>query len=422
MRSNDVRRMVFVATAVAMLVALPGAAWADCSWTVRGKIEVRESVTDPAGTQHDRGLKSVQVKVSAATVGRVYNSWGTVYTNSSGEFSISKSKNCSQRHFKVQVKFDHSDLAVKNPSGDEWHVVYETSSKRSSGTLNIGDRTFRDGSGTSDLTEEDSYRRALAWYVVKKVIDRLQSEDSYFDFPGQVHVRYPAAVISNTSYANGIDRSAYIDPTNIGGDRDFIEVCVHEVMHLWNYDHNHGMSNWLAAVWGDSSTHGFQEDPNIAFHEGFAEFAMEELMTEIWGWPKTAYWDRDDMDSRGLTSLSMIEQNDDAVQHALHLLTTEDIYPSDTILRDCPSDPNLTLWDILSVFEAAPGAGYPDEWEVGDADSGLIDFFDRVEDILPNFDQTDEDVYLDIIDPNSTGEPEDACTDRTLVRGPLLPF
>ena len=50
-------------------------------------------------------------------------------------------------------------------------------------------------------------------------------------------------------------------------------TLVHEVMHLWNYQHNAGVSNWLGAVWGDSDTAGHQEQPNIAFHEGFAEYA-----------------------------------------------------------------------------------------------------------------------------------------------------
>lgn len=57
------------------------------------------------------------------------------------------------------------------------------------------------------------------------------------------------------------------------------------MMHLWNYDHNTGTANWLAAVAcpPDLSTHGKAEQRPIAFQEAFAKYAEQALLHELWG-------------------------------------------------------------------------------------------------------------------------------------------
>lgn len=406
----------FLLVATAMLLATlttAQQALADCTWTVSGKVQVRESETDPDRVQRDRGLKSIQIKVSGATVGRVYGSWGTVRTNSSGEFTMVRTKSCANRHLKVQARLQHSELKVKDPTGGEWIELYETTTKRSAGTLDIGTKRFTDGSGTTDLNSNDAFRRALAWYATKKVIDRFQEEDSYFDFKDTITIKYPAAVISNVSYANGIERTAFVDPSPSWTNRDFLEVTLHEVMHLWNYDHNYGMTNWLAAVWGDSNTHGFQENPNVAFHEGFAEYAMEDILHEIWGWTKKTPRSRTSLEFLSLDSLAILERNDEGVRNALHMLTSKSLYPTDTRFLECRASPNITFWELLSVFEESPADGYSTEWQVGQSDSGLLDFYDRSEAILDHFTDDDKDLYLDLLDVEGTMEASDACSPRT---------
>jgi hypothetical protein len=184
-------------------------------------------------------------------------------------------------------------------------------------------------------------------------------------------------------------------------------------MHLWNYDHNSGMTNWLAAILGDSSTHSFQENPNVAYHEGFAEYAMEDIFHEIWGWDKIDFMSRTDLDSAGLTSPSILEGNDDGVRAALHLLTAKNLYPSSTFMKTCRNSPNITFWDVLSVFEESPSDGYSTEWPVGSSSVGVLDFFERSADILNHFTDDDLELYLDLLDADGTGDENDACSART---------
>jgi hypothetical protein len=50
-------------------------------------------------------------------------------------------------------------------------------------------------------------------------------------------------VVSGIAYANGITRCAYIHSGWWN-----VQTVLHEVVHLWNYDHNPGTANWFGAV------------------------------------------------------------------------------------------------------------------------------------------------------------------------------
>jgi hypothetical protein len=438
------RNFMTLAFCLSGIVLATESANASCRWTVKGKVQVRENITDPTGVTRDRGLKSIEVKVSGATVGRVYKSWGTVRTDADGNFSITKTKSCSRRHLKVQIRLQHSELKVKKgdlaDASSDWIEIHETGSRRNPGTLDIGTDRFTDGPTSIDrrdlagitffvsteFNDRDNFRRALAWYVTKKVIDTFQAKGPSFDFKDRITVKFPAWVASNTSYANGIERTAFIDPTHIvdaAGNFDtdeYIQTVVHEVMHLWDYDHNFGTSNWLNAVFG--TTHNFQEQPYIAFHEGFAKYAQEDIFYEIWGWRKEHFVSRSALTAselgprslgQVLEDLSMVERNDIAVARALHLLTAQDIYPSSggkfDLFTTCRSSPNVTFWDVLKVFEASPSDGFTTAWPVGNRRTGLLAFYDRAAGILDHFTEEDKDLYLDLIDPSGTGNVNDAC-------------
>ncbi len=72
----------------------------------------------------------------------------------------------------------------------------------------------------------------------------------------------------------------------------------------------------------DFSTHSLQEDPNIAFHEGFGEFAGIEALADLWparfrprAWSRT-HWDR-------FETLGQVQRYDRAVTSALRYFTQE---------------------------------------------------------------------------------------------------
>ena len=100
---------------------------------------------------------------------------------------------------------------------------------------------------------------------------------------------YPAHVITGTSYANGLTRMIYLHQGQPDDDWQ-PDTVLHEFMHLWNYDHNHGTINWLGAVCSlrgehpiDLTTHNTQENPNVAFAEGCSELGVERAAARVVG-------------------------------------------------------------------------------------------------------------------------------------------
>ena len=392
-----------------------------CTWRVKGRLMVRENAT--TGDFRDRPLAGMDVRIYGSLLNNGgFGIWGTVRTNSQGYYSLAKRKSCSRRKLRVRARFRGHELTINEPGASDWMRIYESTSTRRSGTLDLGSRKFSLTSYGA-LRDWGNIQRATFWYTLKTVMDRMKSENSWFAFDRTVRVRYPAWTTNGKSWADGISSTAYIAT----GDGE-IETVLHEVMHLWNYQHNYGTTNWLRAVLGDGSTHGLQEEPNVAFHEGFAAWAQEELRHEIWGNGKPRPVTRWHLGQRELASLSRLERNGAGVRWGLRLLTTPSIYRyvfgtrhSDrygTVVdrvaypEGCPSAPQVDFWDVLYVFKANPNRGWSRDWEVQDRDYGLRRFYRRARDILPRFRTGDYDLYLDLLDASQSREPRDRCSGR----------
>lgn len=414
---------------------------AQVTWVISGKIQVEEG--DVTDVLTKRPLEDVEVEVLASNFGK-YASWGAVRTNSEGEFMLREEKDESKRKIKVKVRFASGQLEVNTGALADLEdfispgiEIFEHSNEVEGPRINIGTRTFASGA-SGELGDLQNRRRATAWYVWKTLIDTFISKDSYFAFNGKIKIVYPANVVSGKSYANGVTRSAYIHEKEPWS----IETVIHEGMHLWNYDHNHGTANWFGAVFcpPDLNTHGQAERRPIAFHEGFAKFAAQELLHEIWGdeegsrrtkpQPFTRYALLHDLH---LDTVDEVELNDKGVFRSLCVLTARALYDrkwgdkntpiSDdqqpvrvpNALLDCPENPRVTIWDVLKVFQANADEGYATEWQVGNNDYGVRRFFERAADVLPNLDDRTKDLMLSLIDPNSTEEPQSRCTKKVLV-------
>jgi hypothetical protein len=417
---------------------------AQVTWVISGRINVEENEVNGSGQTMIRPLANAEVEVLASNFGK-YASWGTVRTDSDGDFTLRNEKDRSKRKIKVKVRFADSELEINtgalanaadflSPAIE----VFEHANEVEGPNINIGTRTFRAG-GPGELGDRDNRRRAIAWYVGKRLINTLEDKDPYFAFKSKVKIIYPANVVSGQCYANGLTRSVYIHSTN-SKDLWNVQVVLHELMHLWNYDHNHGTANWFGAVFcpPDFNTHAQAERRPIAFHEGFAEFAAWELLRELWGdepdsgrarqLPYTRYALVHDLH---LDTIDEVEQNDEGVFRALCVLAARALYAKrfgDKHTRlandphpdaveigglNCPENPRVTIWDVLKVFQANPGAGYSTEWQVGSNDYGVRRFFERAADILPNLDEATKDLMLSLIDPNSREEPQSRCQERT---------
>ena len=432
---------------------------ADQTWTISGTVMVEDKSTTRTMATHP--IPGATVEIHGADIGRIYSSWGTVFTDDSGKFTLRVQKNKNKRHFKVRVRFqDRTKMLsvntplLENPLASEQYTIFETSNTTDGPTVNVGTRTFRESGANGELTKRDNARRAAIYYMCKKSMDHLASLGPGLGFTKSINVAYPAKVVSGISYANGVTRVAYIHGTDKSDDyeRRGSDVVLHELMHLWNYQHNDGISNWVAAVCRGGTTHDFQEKPAIAFHEGFAEWAKDMLLTDIWRLPKIRPATRQSLAVHDLNDVATLEGNDLGVVYGLHLLASQNVgrylfgtstkAPSYTfppgggaasgqtmtaqptgqgssddnwkgVVGQIPAapntiaSPNLTFRDVLTVFLANPGAGWPKQWQVGNSSFGLQEFYRRAEDILPGFFPNQKSMFLELLDSRLTKEPKD---------------
>lgn len=384
---------------------------ADCEWTVSGRMQVADE-EKIAGADSQlivpRHLENVEVRVSGSLLssGGFYE-WDTVRTNSFGQFTVRKVKSCNDRNIQVEVRFKSDRLQVRRGILSDWFEVYRTSNKRSAGVINIGTRVFSKGSGSSELNDPDNYFRAMSWYVATQAIGYLSTLDPWFAFDGPLHVEYPSEI---ATWAEGLTRTVHIERGNFN-----VLYLLHEAMHVWDYDHNTGTSDWLSA-WVTGGTHSFQEMPSIAFHEGFAQWAAFELRELIWGAShdhKVAGSLRASFLEDGLTTIGMVERNDVAVTRVLSALTHHDPFGwmSNNSLQ-CP-DSRVEMAEVLRAFRAGPG--YPTNWPVGDDNVGLWDFLERANDLSASITSDTVAMLREMSDTTATSSMMDFCFAARLI-------
>ena len=353
---------------------------ADCNWRVTGKLAVTDAEDAYANRPVARPLVGVKVQVAATLYGwGGFTTWDTVETDSAGRFQIVQRKSCSARRFRVWAKLDSADLQVSNGDGGEWMLLRDDASNtftRPLSSNDLGAFTFATGA-PGILGDRFAVRRAITWATVALAMDWLEDRDPWLGFRRKLHVRYPANTPGGSSWA-AID-TAYIHADEVSDQWDRGTV-MHEAMHVWNYDHNSGITNWLAAVIGDHSTHSEQENANIAFHEGFAEFAAWQLLQEI---DPTRYVGYRDASYLAFPTLAQIERNDDAVTSTLALL----------------EGAMMPLADLLLCFRGNAALGWPKDLELGNADAGLLMFLDRCNDLSASFTDAEYASLLKTIDP-----------------------
>ena len=397
---------------------------AKIEWKIRGTLKVEDflipnttvDVDAPNGSATaSRVLAGVKVKVKAALrQNGPYASWGTDITSPEGYFEITKDKSDKPRKIRILIELNDSDLSVREKNRYETLGIYE--GRHSGPTVDLGEYVLAGGSGGT--VQISTQWKALTWYVCKCVIDTLREQGSRIAFKRKFRVHVPTWTLSGISWARGLGR----DNVYVVQDAFNLVTIIHEIMHIWNYQHNDGLSNWLAAVWGDSDTAGDQENPNIAFHEGFAEYAAWELMHLIWGLPKALPYPRNWHTTRGYTSLARIEKNWHGVKSCLRMMTAANPSELDVgVAGDgmlsyasvtgpttgCPSGQLVSFFDLLRVF--SPGRGWKKEWQVGNKSYGVRRFFRRASDILDSFSDGASQLMLDVIDPSGTVQSQERC-------------
>ncbi|HWP42523.1 MAG TPA: hypothetical protein VNO14_04760, partial [Blastocatellia bacterium] len=287
---------------------------AKINWTLKGKILLRSQFPELAEKYGKDGdalpLEGVRVKVSAKEFGLdpAWNEWGEDVTDKNGYFEIRKEKDKSKRLFRVRVMFKDNDLLKIYPDNNglisqafntitdlipggpavkvvnelkeelleaalgaisrvnfdvDWITVHEdhgSDEKKGPGVVNFGDLTFKQG-GREELGGTIQRRHADLWFLARKVMETLASYGPGLGFIEKkpIAIKYPhkSPFIGDgveTAYANPFNDMIFLIQ-NSETDNFDLQTVMHEMMHLWAYQHSSGETGlaWQLILHG--STH-----------------------------------------------------------------------------------------------------------------------------------------------------------------------
>lgn len=423
----------------------------DETWSFDGRLMVMDRGTTDTPTR--RPLQDVEVEVESSSLADAgWSRWGRATTNAQGRFKLDVQRMTAQPRFiRLRVRFRDDELEI---SGDmkhalaegevrhNWHTVFTSTRKLGPKQLPGGDFVFdgaKEQTRGSDLGDRVSARTALIWYVTRCAQRAIRRRGPWLAFNKRVRVVFPCRAFPD-SWANGAFNTFYIRPEDQSAAR-LVDVTLHELMHVWNFQHNSGTTNWLAAVC-DGSTHSPREEPNVAFHEGFAEYAAQALKAELWGAKRGRpfsrrylYHDEGAGYKATIRTLEELERWDRGVTSALWLLTAPGplgvygyrlgdrhgasmgAYADDTTVSerrpyDIPRRTSLDLWDVMRAFRGREDSRWSKDWQVGRGSYGLLRFLERLSDLNPDFTHAQHQLLLELLDPGSSVEALD-----TLGRG-----
>jgi hypothetical protein len=406
----------------------------DCDWKVSGKISSLNLLSELKTKFGSKSyLENLEVKVSAKEkvlgIWGTFNAWDVVRTNSSGSFTASNNKNCDERRFKVEVRFNDDDLEIHWEKSTQilnkdvlWYTVHdETSGEHPASVVNLGEFTF--GTNKLDLDDYDAHHHADIWQVYHMAIDHFKGMSSEIAFKNKIKVKYPhdsAIVGSNeSSYANPITHHIYIhkDATT---DHFNLTTLYHELFHIWVYDHFSGEGCLTESLVLTGNTHGIVNDPCVAFNEGAAQWGMLQLKQALFEITPPLPYSRQNLASSGATNLGLVQRLDNGWQSLLSTITLPDLNKynfngSSTyigLLSPVPSNcstPSNGFRKVLRVFLENPDVGYPKL--LSKNETTIESFLTRADAILTNFgtasvsDLQVRNLYRDLADTSKTTQP-----------------
>lgn len=321
--------LILLPTLIALLFAFapPGTQAQNCTYRIDGTLSVEHKTNykNFLGTNRS-DLAGVEVRVRGREIVLggigIWGKWKTMRTDNKGEFSVERTKNCSERDIQVQVRFKDPGLEIRNVTA-KWYTVYQSRFKQGSGTDEDLDLTFS-SSGNRALSSRVPWYHAEIWTLYQAAIDQMAGYGSRLAFQNTVVVNYPHNHISSegVSYANPVTKViALVKNSSVGHDGGKNpEVALHELMHIWAYQHtrNEGLVGTyfigqtikdLIKIGDGELVHGVLNETYVAFHEGFAEWAAEFLKPRIGPQSRTDPWSPSFLRdySNGITSFSTIE-------------------------------------------------------------------------------------------------------------------
>lgn len=424
---------------------------ADCDWTVRGRLQVDHVIPDLPVSPAISGLGGVEVKVSAkekvAGIWGSWNAWPTVRTDGDGDFEVRKSKNCDGRRFKIEVKFSDSQLEVRHGTATsslekvEWYTIVEDlSGEHAAGTTDFGNKIFA-ASGSLDLDNVEARAHADIWYVYKQAIAKAASFGADHAFTTQVKVKFPHDGVApddvESSYANPTTKVIYIFKADNGSESHLdVDTLLHELGHVWAYNHSSGEFCLTETLVTTQNTHGLVADSCVAFHEGFAETFGDEMQRALFGRAADLPFHRPKLNAgiggTALTNKTLMQRHDSGWLSVFRTLLTPSLHKYDfgtpggsmsgsTIAVKSPlpigcTSPALSFADLLSVFNA--GGSF--NAKLSRDETTITRFLERAAGRLGNLTAADADTIEALVDPASSVQPSDELC--SIVIGPAGPI
>ncbi len=429
------------------------------TWKIKGKISVNHllpELVDAFNTSSPLSYVTLRVKVRAKNVlgWGTWNSWGNIKTNSKGEFSISKQKGTDRRQFKIELFYDNSKLRLKeggtwstNNSGfpieinafdftdKDYFLVYSDKDKgkeRKAGTheINIKVKSGR------------KQRLGDIWVLYSKILKLFDGYGSSYKFKKKIVAKYPMN-IGGVSYANPVNNHIYIankwDSTS--KFKGSTNTLIHELMHIWSYQHSKGEDamTWQAAKHG--STHQDRENTTfVPFQEAFAEWSSYRVLRAITDKKLKKFDDNNSFNyphrplsrkyigehfSRSERKLANMDYSERGWHSLFNLLTTTDYQLENMDFNGSgkyaeltknivTSEGAKTYLKVLKVFLAHPKANVSKA--LSKNEMNFYAFLKRAEKILDDVDDDRVSLIKTCLNPNSTKNPGEIMNSKKKTR------
>ncbi len=455
---------------------------AQVEWVLKGRLLLAPQLPEIAGlatVNTDFGMAvpmaGVPIKVSAKEFDADptgWNEWDEGVTDGDGHFEIRHIKDRTERLFRFRAQFKDANIKIYPPNDSvasellkvatliaggpilglgawvteeilqqlvdelsrgvydvKWNTLHEDAAGHRHGPddTNFAPMVFRAG-GNNDLGDFTARRHGEIWWLLRKASAYLA--DLGFPFRGDrpIALVYP---FDNPAIGDNLEESfsnPYMDMTMLvrNSKKDGFDAgtILHEMTHLWAYQHTENEDRLATYLLVNGTTHTGRIKNWAAWHEAFAEVVSNEIYRNLFGSAGTVYggntaqrrpYSRPYLTKGGLMNTSDLEVFEDGWQSVLGLLLCPDVcdldmnsagpYAADMTpgvlghALNCWA-PKMSLADILAaVGDDAKDGGLPLEA------MRVAPFFERID--VAGFNDTIREAYVAILDPAGTAQPRD---------------
>ena len=408
---------------------MPSALLAKRTWKLRGTLKAKHLMPLLSGKYGTSALKNVEVRVKGSykitkKKWGPYGSWGTVRTNSSGVFSLTKKKSKKARRFKVEVKFEDKKVLVKK---SKWITVYSSSRSHNGPSVDFGHLIFKEG-GRGELGKRTPRVHADIWVAAHLLVRKMASYG--YPYKSKLRVKYPSNTVAKdsaeSSFANPATKVINLFRAK-NGSRDHADVrtLYHEAMHIWAYQHCWGELGLAMRLLIERTTHGLVKKSFVAFHEGFAEFGKDVLVKKIFNVvdaekPYTRHYLNNDVPYQPITNLDKLNRHDYGWRSIFHMLILNNLEMYSVGTKSSPNQkfaytvsirkkrydsPRLNFRDILKSFQKAKSKGYKSV--IKKKEMSLTPYLKRLAAICPGFKKKHIKAIKEVLNPAGTKQPAD---------------